>query len=170
VTRNLTVGEQIVLLALDEQSGKLREVELRVALAVAAAGLLEEGRAEEASRKVLLAAREAALDAAFQGLVEKGIVSEQGRRVLGAFGSVKHPVIDSTQLVALKTRISAVLVEGQEPDEETAALITLLRHSGLTSALPSGGEDVTQEQAAALGDTVRSTVNTLAAVIAATAV
>lgn len=41
----LTVGEQVVLLALDEESGTLREPPLRVGLAVAAVPLLELARA-----------------------------------------------------------------------------------------------------------------------------
>ena len=185
----LTIGERIVLLALDEKSGKLRESPVKVALAVAAAGLLEpesaaggivaERRREhprETTRDLLLAVREAALDSAYQGLVEKGVVTEQGRRVLGAFGSVKHPVSDASELVALKERLDAVLVEGQEPDEVTAALVTVVHRSGLEGLLPQGdgsGERlaaITGGQAAELGDTVRGTFTSLAAVIAATTI
>lgn len=41
MTEDLTIGEQIVLLALDEETGTLREAPLRVSLAVSAAALLE---------------------------------------------------------------------------------------------------------------------------------
>ncbi|PAK24060.1 hypothetical protein CJD44_25000, partial [Streptomyces sp. alain-838] len=41
MTEDLTIGERIVLLALDEKAGTLREAPLRVSLAVSAAALLE---------------------------------------------------------------------------------------------------------------------------------
>jgi len=187
---SLTIGEQIALLTLDEKSGKFREAPVKVALAVAAAGLLEpesaagvvvderrQGHPEETTRGLLLAVREAALHSAYQGLIEKGVVTEQGRRVLGGvFGSVKHPVSDASELVALKRRLDAVLVEGQEPDEATTALVTVIHRSGLEGLLPQGdGPDerlatITGGQAAELGDKVRSTFTMLAAVIAATTI
>ncbi|MDX3387411.1 GPP34 family phosphoprotein [Streptomyces niveiscabiei] len=193
MTTNLTTGEQIVLLALDEKTGDLREAPLRVSLAAsaaallelelpeprsAAAGLMDEHRRahpEETPREWLLAVREPALDAAYQGLLEKGIVQEQGRRVLGAFGSVKHPVTDPSELVALRGRLTAVLAEGQEPDERTAVLLAVLRHSGLTAVLPQGFDErltaLTEEQgqAAELGDAIRTTIGALTAVIATAA-
>ncbi|MFM9611513.1 GOLPH3/VPS74 family protein [Streptomyces niveiscabiei] len=196
MTTNLTIGEQIVLLALDEKTGELREAPLRVSLAAsaaallelelpsgptpqsAAAGLMDEHRRahpEETPREWLLAVREPALDAAYQGLLEKGIVQEQGRRVLGAFGSVKHPVTDPSELVALRGRLTAVLADGQEPDERTAVLLAVLRHSGLTAVLPQGFDErltaLTEEQgqAAELGDAIRTTIGALTVVIATAA-
>ncbi|WP_338684749.1 GPP34 family phosphoprotein [Streptomyces acidiscabies] len=196
MTTQLTIGEQIVLLALDEKTGELREAPLRVSLAASAAALLElelptgpapvsaaagamdehrRTHPDETPREWLLAVREPALDAAYQGLLAKGIVQEQGRRVLGAFGSVKHPVIDTSELVALRGRLTAVLAEGQEPDERTAVLLGVLRHSGLTAVLPQGfDERLTaltegQGQAAELGDAIRITIGALATVIATTA-
>lgn len=196
MTTQLTIGEQIVLLALDEKTGDLREAPLRVSLAASAAALLElklptgpapasaaatamdehrRAHPDETPREWLLAVREPALDAAYQGLLAKGIVREQGRRVLGAFGSVKHPVIDTSELVALRGRLTAVLAQGQEPDERTAVLLGVLRHSGLTAVLPQGfDERLTaltegQGQAAELGDAIRITIGALATVIATTA-
>ncbi|MET8980876.1 GPP34 family phosphoprotein [Streptomyces sp. NPDC004539] len=196
MTRNLTIGEQIVLLSLDESSGELREAPLRVSLALSSAALLElelpgnqvspaaaamderrRSHPEETPREWLLAVRETALDAAYQGLLEKEIVKAQGRKVLGAFGSVKHPVVDSSELVALRGRLTAVLAEGQEPDERTTVLLAVLHHSGLTAVLPqvSGlDERLTaltegQGQAAELGESIRTTIGALTAVIASTA-
>src|SRR6185295_13570048 len=96
---------------------------------------------EETPREWLLAVREQALDTAYRGLSEKGLVREQGRRVLGAFGSVKYPVTGLSELEALRGRLTAVL-EGQEPDERTAALITVLHHAGLQAVMlrDSGAE------------------------------
>ncbi|WP_037678333.1 GPP34 family phosphoprotein [Streptomyces griseus] len=213
MTEDLTIGERIVLLALDEETGTLREAPLRVSLAVSAAALLELGTAgylterdgalvvagastpadpaaaamaahlrshpEETPREWLLAVREQALDTAYKGLSEKGLVREQGRRVLGAFGSVKYPVTGLSELEALRGRLTAVL-EGQEPDERTAALITVLHHAGLQAVMlrDSGAEAPEyrlsaiaegQGTAAALGDAIRTTVAALTAVIASSA-
>ncbi|MER7487786.1 GPP34 family phosphoprotein [Streptomyces sp. NPDC126497] len=214
MTEDLTMGEQIVLLALDEETGTLREAPLRVSLAVSAAALLELGfsgflterdgalvptgaptpvdpaaaamaehlrsRPGETPREWLLAVREQTLGAAYRGLSEKGLVREQGRRVLGAFGSVKYPVTGLSERAALCGRLTAVLTRGQEPDERAAALITVLHHAGLRAVLPRDpGEEVPEERltaiaggqgsAAALGDTIRTTVAALTAVIASSA-
>ncbi|MGC9479807.1 GOLPH3/VPS74 family protein [Streptomyces sp. WG4] len=214
MTEDLTIGERIVLLALDEKAGTLREAPLRVSLAVSAAALLElsssgglterdgtlvvtgastsadpaaaamaehvRGHPEETPREWLLAVREQALETAYRGLSEKGLVREQGRRVLGAFGSVKHPVTGVSELSALRGRLAAVLAEGQDPDERTAALITVLYHAGLQAVMTQGSGDGVPESrlaeiaegqgsAAALGDTIRTTVAALTAGIAASA-
>jgi hypothetical protein len=214
VTEDLTIGEQIVLLALDEETGTLREAPLRVSLAVSAAALLElsfsgylterdgalvvagastpvdpatvamaehmQRHPEETPREWLLAVREQALDTAYQGLLEKGLVREQGRRVLGAFGSVKYPVTGLSELVALRGRLAAVLAQGQDPDERTAALITVLHQAGLQAVMPQGaGAEALeyrlaaiaegQGTAAALGDAIRTTVAALTAVIVSSA-
>ncbi|WP_416970214.1 GPP34 family phosphoprotein [Streptomyces sp. 4F14] len=161
MTADLTVGEQIVLLALDEESGELREAPLRVSLACSAAAALDEQRPP--TREQLLATREAALDAAYQGLLEKRIVREQGRRVLGAFGSAKHPVIDPPQLTALRARLTAVR-------EEDTVLLAVLHHAGLWAVLPqSPALTESQDRSAELGDTIRTTIAALTAVIASTA-
>lgn len=214
MTEDLTIGERIVLLALDEETGTLREAPLRVSLAVSAAALLElslsgslaerdgalavagastsadpaasamaehvRSHPEESPREWLLAVREQALDTAYRGLSEKGLVREQGRRVLGAFGSVKYPVTGLSELAALRGRLADVLARNQDPDEHTAALITVLHHAGLQTVMARGlrGEVLEdrltsiaegQGSAATLGDTIRTTVAALTAVIAASA-
>ncbi|MFI9753296.1 GOLPH3/VPS74 family protein [Streptomyces collinus] len=210
------MGQQVVLLALDEESGTLRQAPLRVSLAVSAAALLEltfaghvmvrdgalvpartsapaptdpaaaamsqrmRSHPEETPREWLLAVREQSLAAAYDGLLAKQLVREQGRRVLGAFGSIRHPVTDITVLAALRERLAAVLTQGQDPEERTAALITVLHHAGLQPAMTVGVDAAVAERrfaaiaegqgsAAALGETVRNTVAALLAVIAASA-
>ncbi|MEU6243421.1 GPP34 family phosphoprotein [Streptomyces sp. NPDC047024] len=221
MTEDLTIGEHIVLLALDEKTGTLREAPLRVSLAVSAAALLELGfsghlterdgtfgiagasasasvdpavaamagrvrnHPGETPRERLMAVREQALDAAYKGLVEKGLVRERkrGRRVLGGFGgfgSVRYPVTGVSELTALRGELTAVLVRGQEPDERVAALITLLDHAGLRAVLPQdSGAEASEDRlnaiaeghgaAAALGDTIRTTIAALSLAIASTA-
>lgn len=207
----LTMGEQIVLLALDERSGELREPPLRVGLAVSAATLLgltfsghvvvrdgalaaaplpppadpvEAAMAEqlrshpEAKPQAwLLAVREQALTAAYDGLLAKGLVREEGRKVLGVFGSVTYPVKDTATAETLRARLAAVVLAGQEPDERTAALVTVLHHAGLRAVLVPDEQagaaeagfaaiDAGQGPAATLGEAVRTAVAALTAVIA----
>ncbi|WP_425246189.1 GOLPH3/VPS74 family protein [Streptomyces sp. NEAU-NA10] len=213
---DLTIGEQVVLLALDEESGTLREAPLRVSLAVSAAALLEltftghvmvrdgalvpartsapaptdpaaaamaermPSHPEETPRERLLAVREQALAAAYDGLSAKQLVRKEGRRVLGAFGSVRYPVTDLTALVALRERLASVLTQGRDPDERTAALITVLHHAGLQPVMLPGSDAAVAESrfaaiaegqgpVAALGETVHNTVAALVAVLAASA-
>ncbi|MFD8913106.1 GPP34 family phosphoprotein [Streptomyces sp. NPDC059575] len=219
MAEDLTIGEHIVLLALDEKTGTLREAPLRVSLAASAAALLELGfsghlterdgtldvagastpsdpaaaamaervrsRPGETPRERLMAVREQALDAAYKGLAEKGLVRERrrGRRVLGVFGvfgSVRYPVTGLSELTALRGELTATLVRGQEPDGRVAALITLLHHAGLQAVLPQDSGAETSEDrlnaiaeghraAAALGDTIRTTIAALTLAIASAA-
>lgn len=135
---------------------------------------------EETPREWLLAVREQALDTAYRGLSEKRLARKQGRRVLGAFGSVRYPVTGLSELAALRGRLAAVLTQGQDPDERTAALITLLHHAGLQAVMPRGpGAEALeyrltaiaegQGPAAILGDAIRAMVAALTAVIASSA-
>ncbi|MFB7931877.1 GPP34 family phosphoprotein [Streptomyces sp. NPDC056039] len=176
MSSDLTIGEQVVLLALDEETGILREAPLRVSLAVAAAALLElsfsehmQSHPERTPREWLLALREQALDTAYQGLSEEGLVRKQGRRVLGVFGSVTYQVTGLSELVVLRGRLAVVLVQGQEADERTAALITVLHHAGLQAVMPQVTEERLsgvaegQGSVAALGDAIRTTVAALTA-------
>ncbi|WP_435283470.1 GOLPH3/VPS74 family protein [Streptomyces koelreuteriae] len=124
---------------------------------------------ERTPREWLLALREQALDTAYQGLSEKGLVRKQGRRVLGVFGSVTYPVTGLSELVVLRGRLAVVLVQGQEADERTAALITVLHHAGLQAVTPQVTEERLsgiaegQGSVAALGDAIRTTVAALTA-------
>lgn len=207
----LTMGEQIVLLALDERSGELREPPLRVGLAVSAAtllGLTFSGQVEVREGKLaaaplpppgdpveaamaeqlrehpeakpqawLLAVREQALAAAYAGLLAKGLVREEGRKLLGVFGSVRYPVTDTATAETLRARLAAVVLAGREPDERTAALVTVLHHAGLRAVVVPDEQadaaeagfaaiDAGQGPAATLGEAVRTAVAALTAVIA----
>jgi hypothetical protein len=207
----LTMGEQIVLLALDEEGGTLREPPLRVGLAVSATALLgltfsghvvardgalvaaplpppddpvaaamaEQVRShpEAKPQTWLLAVREQALTAAYDGLFAKRLVREEGRRVLGVFGSTRYPVTDAAAAEALRGQLAAVLVDGREPDERTAALIAVLHHAGLRAVMVPDADAAAAEArlaaideergpAAALGEAVRTAVAALTAVIA----
>ncbi|WP_392671270.1 GPP34 family phosphoprotein [Streptomyces sp. LN785] len=166
----LTMGEQIVLLGLDQEDGTPRE-QLRVGCAVAAAPLLqlvlsgdlvtrdgglvasdrpppEEPLAAALVRQVrehpaakpqawLLAVRDQAVTAAYAGLLSKGLVRKEGRKLLGVFGSYRYPVTDPSVPEALRSELSATVLDRARPTAATAELITLLHHAGLHSlALP----------------------------------
>lgn len=208
----LTLGEQVVLLGLEEDSGTLREP-LRVGFAVAAAPLLELTRSghvvvrdgklvaaetapptepvaaalaeqlrerPDASPQVwLLAIRERALSAAYEGLQSKGLVREEGKRVLGVFGSHRYPVTDPAVPADLRRELATVVLEGQEPDAETAALIALLHHAGLHALVLPDADDAKavearmgaiaegQGPADQLGDAVQSALRALVVLTAA---
>jgi len=126
----------------------------------------------------LLAVREQALSAAYEGLLGKGLVREEGKRVLGVFGSHCYPVTDPAVPEALRRELAAVLLEGQEPSDGTAALIALLHHAELHAvALPTADAtavaarmaEIAEGQGPAdkLGEAVRSALRALVVLTAA---
>ena len=55
-----------------------------------------------------------------------GLVREEGKRVLGVFGSHRYPVTDPAVPEALRRELAAVVLEGQEPEDRTAALTDII--------------------------------------------
>ncbi|MET1072527.1 MAG: GPP34 family phosphoprotein [Umezawaea sp.] len=68
-------------------------------------------------------------------LVDNGFVRREEKRVLGLFRMTKLPAEDVRHEEELRQRIRAVLVDGEDPDPRTAALIALLSASGALPAL-----------------------------------
>ena len=66
-------------------------------------------------------------------LLERGLIRREKKKVLGLFSMNQLPAADFEHEAALRARIRAVLVDGEQPDTRTAALIALLSGSG---ALP----------------------------------
>lgn len=65
-------------------------------------------------------------------LVAAGVLTREDRRVLGRRRTgTRWPVADPTPVQALRTRLTDVLVDGQEPDTRTVTLISLLAALGL---------------------------------------
>ncbi|WP_298179515.1 GPP34 family phosphoprotein [Saccharomonospora sp.] len=64
-----------------------------------------------------------------QGLVERGILRRERGRVLGLFPTTRWPAEDSRHEEQVKAQLRRVLVDGEEPDERTAALIALLANT-----------------------------------------
>ncbi|MGW7514290.1 GOLPH3/VPS74 family protein [Streptomyces sp. NPDC054796] len=77
-------------------------------------------------------------------LVERGMLRRESRKTLGVFRSTATTAADTSHKEALVARVRAVLIDGEEPDDRTAALIGLLLASGtlpsLYRSVPWSGE------------------------------
>ncbi|WP_461025326.1 GOLPH3/VPS74 family protein [Streptomyces heilongjiangensis] len=149
-----TLGEEVLLLSLDDSTGEARSP-LRTPYAIAAAALLERALADgpdgaalpDDAEKWINEQRDGEYQRALRGLLDKGLVREEKRRLLLVFRTTVHPEADGTVEAALRGRLAAVALEGSEPDHRTAALITLLHHADLRElAFP----DLDEEQSAAV--------------------
>lgn len=59
-------------------------------------------------------------------LVARGLVRQEKSKVLGLFPRSKWPAVDSAHEDAVRAKLTAVLVDGAEPDGRSGALISLL--------------------------------------------
>lgn len=133
-----TLGEEILLLSLDDTTGEAR-LPLRTPYAIAAAALLERCLSgatadvvlPEDAGKWLHEHRTREYETALRGVLDKGLIREEKRRVLLVFRTTRYPEADGTAESALRGRLAKVVLEGAEPDPRTAALISLLHHGDL---------------------------------------
>ncbi|MEU4116215.1 GPP34 family phosphoprotein [Kitasatospora sp. NPDC028055] len=113
-------------------------------------------------------------------LCDRGLVTEERRRVLGIFPVRLYPEADGSVERALRERLTAVVLDGAEPELRTAALIALLHSARLHRlAFPDLPRKQVEPRFAEIaagdwaGDSVREAIRnmqvTMAAVIAATA-
>ncbi|MEV4346967.1 GPP34 family phosphoprotein [Actinoplanes sp. NPDC049596] len=72
-------------------------------------------------------------DPVIERLIDRGLIRREKKRVLGVFKMNTLPATDSDYETVMRDRIRGVLVDGDQPDARTAALIALLSSSG---ALP----------------------------------
>lgn len=61
-----------------------------------------------------------------EGLVGRGVLSEERHKVLGLFPSTRYPEADPEPERQVRERLTAVLLDGREPDTEEAMLLSLL--------------------------------------------
>ncbi|HEY0948643.1 GOLPH3/VPS74 family protein [Nocardioides sp.] len=192
----ILIAEDMLLLLLDDESGKLTLTSypqtvlggaLLVELAATGAVEVEEKTGLWRSAKVRAVAGAAPADpvlrAAYdvigepprtaQDLVERlgkgtrdaladrlagrGLVERRDDRVLGLFPRTRWPAVDSTHEQDVRRRLTAVLVQGVEPDERTGALVALLSaidkpHKVVDHAGLSAGEVRKRAKAIAQGD------------------
>jgi hypothetical protein len=158
------IAEDLLLLLLDDESGRPQTQQLQIALGGAVlVELAVEGMVEVAEKQsvwrsakvwpvegarpgdpVLTAAWETVKEKerSAQGLVERlgkgldvalcnrlaerGILERRDDKVLGLFPRTRWPARDSSHEDAVRDALTSVLVEGNEPDPRTGALVALL--------------------------------------------
>ena len=111
-------------------------------------------------------------DALAERLAARGVLERHDDRVLGLFPRTRWPAVDSGREQEVRRLLTAVLVQGVEPDERTGALVALLsaidkqhlvvEHEGL-----SAGEVRKRAKQIAKGDWAAKAVRD--AIVAATA-
>ena len=67
-----------------------------------------------------------ARDALAERLTARGLLERHDDRVLGMFPRTRWPAVDSSHEQEVRRMLTAVLVQGVEPDERTGALVALL--------------------------------------------
>jgi hypothetical protein len=158
------IAEDLLLLLLDDESGKPQTQQLQIALGgavlveLAVGGMVEVVKAESLWRSakvhpvegarpedpLLMSAWETVRERerSAQGLVEKlgkglsdtlctrlaerGILERRHDKMLGLFPRTRWPVRDTTHEEALRRELTVVLVDGDDPDPRTGALVALL--------------------------------------------
>jgi hypothetical protein len=88
-------------------------------------------RAEDLIEPLSRGARERLL----QALADRGVLRREERKVLAIFPTTRWPAEEQAHESVLRTRLTAVLVDGLTPDARTAALAALLKGSGFVSRL-----------------------------------
>jgi hypothetical protein len=68
-------------------------------------------------------------------LVDRGVLSYERSKVLGMFTRERWPEADPSVEGAVRERVGAVLVDGQQPDEPTAALVSMVSVTKLAPRL-----------------------------------
>ncbi|MBU6532334.1 GPP34 family phosphoprotein [Streptomyces sp. NPDC057245] len=169
-----TLGEQIMLLSLDDTTGAA-QLQSQSEYMISSASVLELALADrvrmegdhlvvtdptppgvavldEALARIAGAAepkdvqawifelREEAVAGARQGLLDKGVIREERTRRWGIFPTTRYPEADGAPEARLRRKLTAVALEGEEPDERTAALLVLLHTGGLAELVFAGAD------------------------------
>ncbi|MEV5883675.1 GPP34 family phosphoprotein [Streptomyces sp. NPDC052020] len=67
-----------------------------------------------------------AVEATVRSLLDRGLVREEKHRVLGLFPVRRYPEADGAVERELRERLTAVVLEGERPDDRTTGLVALL--------------------------------------------
>lgn len=90
-------------------------------------------------RSCLERSRKDVANATTGSLVERGLIRKEQKKVLGLFPVTRYPEADGSAEVELRQRLTAVVVDGADPGERTAALVALLHGARLQKpAFPDG--------------------------------
>ncbi len=119
-----------------------------------------------------------AVGAAVERLRARGVVSVEESKVFGVFPRRRYPEADGAVERALRERLTAVVIEGAEPDERTAGFVALLHAAKLHRLafpdLPRGQVTSRMAEIAAgqwAAESVRAAIRDMqAAMVAVTAV
>ncbi|MFC7981292.1 GPP34 family phosphoprotein [Streptomyces sp. NPDC057336] len=162
-----TLGEQIMLLSLDDTTGA-PQLQSQSEFMISSASVLELALADrvrvEGDRLVvsdptptgvpaldealariagadepkdvqawIFELRAEAVAGARRGLLDKGVIREERTRRWGIFPTSRYPEADGSAEALVRRGLAAVVLEGEEPDARTAALVVLLHAGGLRS-------------------------------------
>jgi hypothetical protein len=157
----LTLSEEVVLIALDDESGA-GKMRLGLDWAVAGATVIDLALArridvddsdkiavlnpeplgiahldvelEKIVRggsmkvgKVLRLTHKSAQNGAISALVERGVLKQETKRLFGVIPVGRYPEAEGNAEAEVRGRLSAALLNGDEPDERTAALVSVLQ-------------------------------------------
>ncbi|MEV8307300.1 GPP34 family phosphoprotein [Streptomyces flavidovirens] len=160
-----TLGEQIMLLSLDDNTGA-PHLQAQSEYMISSASVLELALADrvrmegehlvvtdptplgiaildETLRRIagqekredtqawIFRLKKEAVEGARQGLLDKGVIREERTRRWGIFPTNRYPEADGTVEQDVRRKLAAAVLEGQEPDPRTAALVVLLHSGGL---------------------------------------
>ncbi|MFI1227396.1 MULTISPECIES: GPP34 family phosphoprotein [unclassified Streptomyces] len=130
LAQKITVGEKDIVTVLDPTPTGIAHLD--AVLAEVADGVKVS--------KVLRRTRGGAPDRALTALVERGVLHRRRTWVLGMLPVHRYPMSDPSAEAAVRARLHATVLAGEEPSERTAALIGVLHASKLwRRAVPSGG-------------------------------
>ncbi|CQR62717.1 GOLPH3/VPS74 family protein [Streptomyces leeuwenhoekii] len=167
---SVTLGEEIMLLSLDDESGEAKD-RMSAGWGVASGTLLElvlagrvtvennllevadpsptgtplldgrlemitewarpltrtgEGVSGPQAKDWLVKDQGKAVEATVRSLLDRGLVREHRHRLAGLFPVRRYPEADGTVERELRERLTAVVLEGERPDDRTTGLVALL--------------------------------------------
>ncbi|MGW0825071.1 GOLPH3/VPS74 family protein [Streptomyces sp. NPDC002845] len=181
MTTTTTLGEQILLLSLDDATGVAR-LRAQTEYAIAVAALLEEALSEgtglpDDAERWIFKHRTEEYETARRGLLAKGLIREERRRVLRLFPATRYPERDGTTESALRDALTETVLHGRPPAPRLAALITLLHHGNLhTLAFPDADRATVKQRMSDIAEThwadptLRRMADSVMAAVAALAV
>ncbi len=130
---------------------------------------------EKKPKDVLGALRKGKREILLERLADNRTLRRDDRKVLGIFSVTRWPLADVTHKTQVRERIRTVLAEGGlEPDERTAALVSLLHAvDGITKVIPCDDKRAAKRRAKEIsesawaGEAVRQAVQEVNTVVTA---
>jgi len=121
------IAEDLVLLLLDDESGKLEHATY-LDTGIGGALLVELDLAEKSRTAEDLVGRlgKKRRDVLLHRLRQRGILEEKEHRTLGLIPQKRWPTVDSAHETAVRRALGDALLRGVRPDQRTAALVSLL--------------------------------------------